>query len=172
MHMSSNPQKLSRNWQGFSLIELMVVIAVLSVVLGLAVPNLQQMVVDNRIKAAANTLHTALHMARNEAIARNTTVTLCPSAVNPKRRVLQCSGGNDYANGILIRTDSETLQTEEGISNGISITGQTEYVFRSGGTSREGNITVTHARSNIERTICVGSFGQIRVSEGRTCPNP
>lgn len=66
--------------QGFTLIELMTTIAVLGVVLGFAVPGVQQLVQNNRQSTQLNTFGATLAMARSEAIKQNTRVVVCPSS--------------------------------------------------------------------------------------------
>jgi len=62
--------------RGFSLIELLVVMAIAAVLLGIGVPNMQQYVVSSRLSTAANEFFTALNLARSEAVRRGAQVTL------------------------------------------------------------------------------------------------
>ena len=62
--------------RGFSLIELLVVMAIAAVLLGIGVPNMQQYVVSSRLSTAANDFFTALNLARSEAVRRGAQVTL------------------------------------------------------------------------------------------------
>ena len=61
---------------GFSLIELMVIVAVLVVTLSLAVPAVQEMVKNNRVTGQTNELIALMGFARSEAIRRNQSVTV------------------------------------------------------------------------------------------------
>lgn len=54
--------------KGFTLIEMMVTVAVLAIILGIGVPSFQGLIERNRISAAANSLFTSLSTARSEAI--------------------------------------------------------------------------------------------------------
>ena len=65
---------------GFTLVELMVALAIVSILLVLAWPSYQQFVVDSRVSAQANEFLTALTFTRSEAVKRNATVTMCKSA--------------------------------------------------------------------------------------------
>ena len=69
-----------RPQQGFTLIELMVAVAVLGVVVGLAVPGFQSVVNSNRLAGAANEAIATMQVARMEAIRRNRRVAVCASA--------------------------------------------------------------------------------------------
>ncbi|MGH8478126.1 MAG: GspH/FimT family pseudopilin [Gammaproteobacteria bacterium] len=68
------------NASGFTLIELMVGVAVLAIALGAAVPSMSEFIQNSRLAAQTNDFLTALHLARTEAIKRNARVTLCRSA--------------------------------------------------------------------------------------------
>lgn len=66
--------------RGFTLIELMVVIAVMAIVLALAVPSFESVVNANRLAGGANEMIAALQTARMEAIRRNQRAEVCFSA--------------------------------------------------------------------------------------------
>lgn len=66
--------------RGFSLIELLVVLAVCAIALGLGVPAFTSMFANDRMSSATNDLVSSLHAARSDAITRRSPVTLCPSA--------------------------------------------------------------------------------------------
>jgi type IV fimbrial biogenesis protein FimT len=61
---------------GFNLIELVVVIAIIGILSAIAVPSFTDTVSSMRTKAAASDLYMALIKARSEAVKRNTKVTL------------------------------------------------------------------------------------------------
>ena len=62
--------------RGVTLVELMIVIAIAAILLGLAVPNMQEFYVSNRLGSAANDFMAALSTARNEAMRRGVPVTM------------------------------------------------------------------------------------------------
>lgn len=63
--------------RGFSLIELMVAVAILAILLALAVPSFQDMIQRNRVRTAAADLTDSLNLARSEAIKRGSSTRLC-----------------------------------------------------------------------------------------------
>jgi type IV fimbrial biogenesis protein FimT len=65
--------------RGFTLIELMITIAVASILLSIGVPSFQNIIRENRLSTQANELITALNMARSEAIRRGVNVTVTPN---------------------------------------------------------------------------------------------
>jgi type IV fimbrial biogenesis protein FimT len=79
---------------GFTLIELMVALAVMAIVLGLAVPGFQSMVNGNRLTGAANELVASLQTARIEAIRRSRRVVVCTSANANAGVAATCSNVN------------------------------------------------------------------------------
>jgi len=64
---------------GFSLIEIMIVVAIMIVLAGVGVPAMQEMVVNQRIKSATSDLFASILRARSEAIKRNVNVSMNPS---------------------------------------------------------------------------------------------
>ena len=63
-------------YQGFTLIELMVTLAVLAIALSVGVPTYQSLTAQSSISSAGNDLLAALALARSEALKRDATVSL------------------------------------------------------------------------------------------------
>jgi type IV fimbrial biogenesis protein FimT len=61
--------------RGFTLIELMVVVALAAILAVIATPSFRELMVSTRTRAAASALHESLWLARSEAIKRNKPVT-------------------------------------------------------------------------------------------------
>jgi type IV fimbrial biogenesis protein FimT len=60
--------------RGFTLIELMTVVAIVAIAAGLAAPGFQQMVTNYRVRGGAEGIINGLYQARAEAVRRNTPV--------------------------------------------------------------------------------------------------
>lgn len=65
---------------GFTLIELMVTLAVLAIIVAIAAPAFTGLVNSNRLTTQSNELIGGIQMARSEAIKRNARVSFCGSA--------------------------------------------------------------------------------------------
>lgn len=63
---------------GFTLIELMIVLAIAGLALALALPGFQGMIDRRQLNAAAVDMLHAIHLTRSEALRRNRTVQLAP----------------------------------------------------------------------------------------------
>ncbi len=96
---------------GLTLIELMIVLAVLVVLLRLAVPSMQSLLHGNRLRAEAHRLLGAINLARSEAVLRNSPVSLCPSAMS-QTGVAECDG--TYADGWLVFSNSDRDRVIDG----------------------------------------------------------
>lgn len=59
----------NKTQSGFTLIELMIVIALLTLIVSIALPNFNQLVASNRLQAQADQIEGLLQYARNQAIA-------------------------------------------------------------------------------------------------------
>lgn len=64
------------NYKGFTLLELMVVLAITGIVLAAAVPSFQGMISRNRIATDTNDMLLAINLARSEALRRGGTVSV------------------------------------------------------------------------------------------------
>ncbi|HEY8034537.1 MAG TPA: GspH/FimT family pseudopilin [Methylobacter sp.] len=61
---------------GFTLLELMVTIAIAGILVGAAIPSFTSIIASNRLTTYANDLVTALNLARSEAVKRGIQVTV------------------------------------------------------------------------------------------------
>ncbi len=152
----------SRN--GFSLIELMVVIAIVAIMASVGYPSFQTLIMDNRITSQSNALLGVLQLARSEAVTQRKQMTVCPSG-----NASACTSplNNKWETGVVIRNvadatvvrvlslSGDTTVTESGT---VSITFATDGTTANGGTLR-----VCDSRGDASsRTILINAAGQTR----------
>ncbi len=65
--------------EGFTLVELMVTVAIVAIMAAIALPSYQALVINSRMTTQASEFLTTLEFTRSEAVKRNTRVTMCKS---------------------------------------------------------------------------------------------
>ena len=134
--------KLPNSRLGFTLLELIVVIAIASILLGIAIPSFTSIIRSTRLTTYTNDFVTALNLARSEAIKRGVSVTVRKLGSNWE------NGWNVFADSnsdgvfdsseVLIRTYSSlqsTFYTLRGDSN------FTDFIrYKSDGSSNNLNV--------------------------------
>ncbi|MBN2429426.1 MAG: GspH/FimT family pseudopilin [Deltaproteobacteria bacterium] len=126
--------------KGFTLVELIVTIAVLCIVLSIATVSFKDMLWRNQVNAAANDFVSALNFARSEAVTRGQVVTVCRSTNiistdNPATPVPSCStaAGTGWETGYIVfvdgdadglrEVDDELLRVVAGPGGNVTIVG-------------------------------------------------
>ncbi|MGP9691460.1 pilus assembly FimT family protein [Psychrobacter sp. AOP30-A2-5] len=82
---------------GFTLIELMVTIAVLAIIVGIAAPSISNQLANQRVKSTTATLVNALKEAKVESILRRQNVTVIYTNTTTPKTIRLQAGGNDIS---------------------------------------------------------------------------
>lgn len=114
-----------RRAYGFSLIEVMVVIAILGIAMGIGVPGLQTLLANQKMKSATFDLLTTAMLARSEAIKWGGTSPASISIVAPS---------NNFSNGWCVTFTSTTpcnmATPDDGVMQVVRPTQGVTYVFQ------------------------------------------
>ena len=171
---------------GFTLMELMVTVAIAAIVMTIGIPSFQDTIRENRLTANTNTFVSSLNLARSEAIKSGRRVVMCISAGST------CATSGGYDQGWIVFRDTngdgqpnagEIIRIFEKMPEGMTLTGASAVDklrgFNSDGTfvGNDGNrsppnTVLTVCKSGKARTITLNNPGRIQVERpaSPTCP--
>lgn len=173
---------------GFSLIELLITVAIAAIIAGVAAPSFSRMMNANRIQTAASALQGDMMFARTEAVKRGLPVSICPSTDQAT-----CTTTNSWANGWIVFNDvngsgtidsnsDNVLRVRQKLPGGSTIVAspaptQNAIIFnREGFTTNLGTSQVAFTfhtsdnYANATRCVLVTFGGSLStVSKGSTC---
>jgi type IV fimbrial biogenesis protein FimT len=173
--------------RGFSMIELLVTMALLAILMGVAVPSFRAFQVNSQVSNLANEFVLGASYARATAISRNRCVTMCIST-DPNADAPVCStSATDWNAGWIIfanqkcddnpsDTTAELLKQYVGDTKGPTMTPastQRSVRFDSrglGSLSSSNQFNVAPVGASFTKTICISSAGRARIIDAlSTC---
>ncbi len=104
-----------KKYTGFTLIELMITLAVVGILLMVGVPSLKTFMQGNQLIASTNELISALHVARSEAIKLNTRVSICESSDGAS-----CDTTGSWKNGWIVFVDGNGAPPGDLVGTGVA----------------------------------------------------
>lgn len=170
--------------RGFSLIEMLVVMLLIAIVVGIAIPNVSEFIRNERLTSQANDIVSDIAIARAEAMRRGGRVTICPSADEAT-----CSA--DWAAGRIVFVDLDRdMEADSGEeilrlraklpgNNALTWSATTQRLqFRASGLPSGGITSGTSdafklcdgAIAGAGRLITVSSLGMIESKRTTSCP--
>lgn len=174
--------------RGFTLVELMVVVAIVAILTSLAMPSMREFVGKWQVSNAVNSFNGSLQLARSEAVKRGRVARMCLSSNGST-----CSAAapaNGWASGWLIYVDNDSsatltaadqvVLTQGAISNFNSITSSatSTFVFTPTGFMQAGATAQAisfqwDSGATIQKALCVNLTGRSRVVKDSTlCATP
>jgi type IV fimbrial biogenesis protein FimT len=158
--------------KGFTVVELMIALAVAGVLISFAVPSFNASIQNNRMATQINELHASLSLARSEAIKRNNNTTVCRSSNGTG-----CTG--NWGDGWVVFVDNdfngavdageEILRVHGALKGENSLSfSQTRVIYASSGIARAGSngtFTLCDSRgATSARGLVVGVSGRPRMA--------
>ncbi|MGE6244705.1 pilus assembly FimT family protein [Psychrobacter proteolyticus] len=162
------PTSLRAAGSGFTLIELMVTIAVLAIIVSIAAPNISTQLANQRVKATTSIIESALKEAKAESIIkRQNTSVIYNNTANPRTITVRNSSGtlltyniNDR-NTVTITTMGSTpvaittvtfqpnkvIASDESVMYTICDTGSSNIMPRQVSVNKIANISTTNSGS-------------------------
>ena len=149
--------------RGFSLIELMVVVALVAIMAGLAAPSFRGFVAGQRVKAAASDFAMAAIFARSEAIKRNANVTIAPLT----------SGATGWKDGWTVAAGATELSRQQAYSD-VTFSGPSSAITYTGTGRLSATVSTTTITGSDGRARCVAldlsGMPKSTTSSDGTCP--
>jgi len=155
--------------QGFTLVELMVTIAVAAILLAIGVPSLSSMYESSRAANNATKIHNIMVFARNHAVSYGVTVLACPFATATscgKDADKNNDNNTDWSKGIRIYINTggseKLLKVIDNFHDGDKITGTVSSIsFSSDGLSTGGTLTYCPNNKSTGSTAIIVNAGGI-----------
>ena len=149
---------IHKQHKGFTLVELMLTIAVLGIIASIATPSISLQLANMRVKSTAATLENALKEAKAESAIRRQDVAVSYNNNNTAEGRISVSSGQNYG------YDANSTITEA--ASAASVT------FRANKTAST-SMTYTICDSNADATprqVAVNTTAVITTQAGGTCP--
>jgi prepilin-type N-terminal cleavage/methylation domain-containing protein len=168
-----HPRRFQRSsTQGFTLLELLVCLSVLTVMASLAIPSWQRLQERSRVEAARDQLVNDLQNARVRAMQQGEALQLTPLLDCPWRT----SSNKDWSCGwqLIVKVDLTVLQTSQ-LQTPLRVTfakSDPLEINQRGDLGTVGERWVIQSRQtalNIANVLCLSSASRLRWQSGETC---
>lgn len=165
--------------RGFTLLELMVTLAIAAILVAIAVPNFTAFLQNSRLAGRVNEAVTMMNYARSEAVKRNGPVTVCSRASDTA-----CANSTNWDDGILVFADADgdgavgdvgdILQVMQSLGGDNTLRSSVDSVtYRANGvTGANASFRLCDERgTESARTIDISTLGRVATTVGAdSCP--
>jgi len=167
---------------GFTLLELLIAIALIGIVTALALPSMRSFGQNDRLTTNINTMIGHLAYARSEAVKRSTQVSICISS-----DAATCTG-SDWEEGWMVYVDADgngsfdaatvnedilrvnqALDGNNNITPTAAYTNQVTYDNRGFVTATGGFLLCDGRTGAFGKTITISNTGRVRFQDDSTC---
>lgn len=150
--------------RGFSLVELMVAVAVTGILAAIAIPAFDSFILSNRLSAYASDFSAAARVARSEAMKRNLPVTLCKSSNGTS-----CVTSGGWEQGWIVLSGATVIKRQQATVTGYLLSSSSNsLIFQPNGLGAT-QTTMTACRASPlgvqERQVTVSATGRTRISK-------
>jgi len=158
MNYCKNNTLEASNEKGFTLVELIITLAIASILLSMAVPSFTTTIKNNRLTTQANELISSINYARSEAIRRGTSVSLTSASVNW------------HTGWVIADNNDTTIRNHEAFDSGSSLVGSAATVTYRGTGFINAAAAITYTlcddrTGETGRTITISLTGRPSVSD-------
>ncbi len=139
--------------RGLTLVELLLVTAIMTILMLVAVPNFGYFVAASRLDGARDTLRGMLVLARSEAVRRGESVAFCPRDPSNENRC-----GDDWRDGWAVIGSGGAIRLHNAVAGGISLSGDPVTFEGSGATDADAGIELRLADRSADtrnKLLCV-----------------
>ncbi len=146
-----------RGKRGFTLIEMMVVVAILGIMAAIAIPNFRQYIMQSRLNGAARQVMSDFMSARMTAVSQNRKVKIFFFS-NHQYKIC-----DDADNNGTVSDGEGTVQTRD-VQNdypGVTFTSTADPIFNLNGTANGTTITLTNPSGT--RTVSLATTGRAMI---------
>ncbi len=120
------PSRPAAGGRGFTLVELLITVAIFGIVATIAVPSFSETAARQRVRSLSMDLQTTLLKARSESLKRNGDVAVEPIVAGSWSDGWRIVDNRDPAN-------PELVEIRQDVPNAVAITGPASIVYRSSG---------------------------------------
>jgi type IV fimbrial biogenesis protein FimT len=163
--------------RGVTIIELLIVLTVAAIFLALGLPSFTDFVRQIRLSSTMSDLTSAIHMARSEAIKRNTRILLCARASATSNACTTSTAATAWTSGWLVCYDADAdgacdtasasdpnpIRRHDALSSSLALSGPTAAVifFPIGNANSAATFSMTVTGLAETRTATVSPSGSV-----------